>query len=187
MNPILIEVPERLETERLLLRAPRQSGDGAAVNAAIRDSFHELKEWLPFAQTIPEVEETEINLRQAHIHFLKRESFRYLIFLKDTNEYIGTTGLQGIDWDIPKGEIGYWIHTQFGGRGYMKEAAEAVRDLGIKTLGFRRVEIRCEFTNHKSRAIPEKLGFSLEGILKNEDLSADGKRITDTCVYAVTN
>ncbi|HLR62964.1 MAG TPA: hypothetical protein VK097_11090 [Lentibacillus sp.] len=38
MNPILLDIPEQFETERLLLRAP-QSGDGVMVNKAIRESF----------------------------------------------------------------------------------------------------------------------------------------------------
>jgi ribosomal-protein-serine acetyltransferase len=72
MNPLLLDVPLQLQTERLILRAPLQTGDGAIVNQAIRDSFNELKAWLPFAQELPDVEETEINSRNAHINFLKR-------------------------------------------------------------------------------------------------------------------
>ncbi|MFZ0578962.1 MAG: GNAT family N-acetyltransferase, partial [Psychrobacillus psychrotolerans] len=49
MNPLLLDIPLQIETERLLLRAPRQSGDGTIVNDAIKESFNELKAWLPFA------------------------------------------------------------------------------------------------------------------------------------------
>ncbi|MGF2616980.1 GNAT family N-acetyltransferase [Rossellomorea vietnamensis] len=185
MNPILLDVPLQVETERLILRAPHQSGDGEVVNLAIRESFPELKAWLPFAQEIPAVEETEVNLRNAHIKFLQRDSFRFLIFLKETNEFIGTTSLQGIDWDIPKCEIGYWINTKFSGNGYMTEAVKGIADLGLNHIGFRRIEIRCESTNLKSRSIPEKLGFTFEGTLRNDDLSADGSKLTDTCFYSV--
>ena len=38
MNPLLIDVPERIETERLLLRCP-QPGDGPALNAAVRGGW----------------------------------------------------------------------------------------------------------------------------------------------------
>lgn len=185
MNPLLLEIPLKLESDRLNLRAPLQTGDGSVVNQAIRDSFQELKAWMSFAQSIPAVEETEINLREAHIKFLKRESFRFLIFHKDTHDFIGTASLHGINWDIPKCEIGYWIHTKFGGNGYMTEAVEALTNLGLNHFKFRRIEIRCESTNFKSRSIPEKLGFKLEGILRNDDLSADGSRLTDTCIYSI--
>ncbi|MCU9613122.1 GNAT family N-acetyltransferase [Caldibacillus lycopersici] len=185
MEPILLDIPIQLETERLILRAPHPTGDGKIVNKAIRDSHRELKEWLPFAQEIPAVEETEKNLRLAHINFLKRDSFRYLIFAKEHNEFVGVASLQSIDWDIPKCEIGYWIDTTFSGNGYMTEAVQELVDLGLQTIGFRRIEIRCESTNWKSRAIPEKLGFLLEGTLRNDDLSADGSRLTDTCFYSI--
>ncbi|WHY79873.1 GNAT family N-acetyltransferase [Neobacillus sp. WH10] len=184
MNPLLLDVPLQLETDRLILRAPLQTGDGNIVNQAIRH-LNELKVWLPFAQELPTVEETEINLRNAHINFLKRESFRYLIFHKGTNDFIGTTSLQGIDWDIPKCEIGYWINTRFSGNGYMTEAVNELTNLGFNQIQFRRIEIRCESTNFKSRSIPEKLVFLLEGILRNEDLSADGSKLTHTCIYSV--
>jgi ribosomal-protein-serine acetyltransferase len=185
VNPILLDIPLQLETSRLILRAPRQTGDGSVVNKAIRESFPELKAWLPFAQTIPEAEETEINLRMAHVKFLKREAFRFLLFEKETNEFIGTASLQDIDWDIPSCQIGYWMNTAFTGKGYMTEAVQELTNLALNTISCRRVEIRCESENRKSRAIPEKLGFSLEGTLRNEDLSADGNRLTDTCIYSV--
>ncbi|MBP3048769.1 GNAT family N-acetyltransferase [Bacillus subtilis subsp. subtilis] len=185
MNPLLLDMPLQLETERLILRAPHQTGDGKIVNQAIRDSFSELKAWLPFAQKLPTVEETEINLRLAYINFLKRESFRFLIFNKDTKGFIGITSLQGIDWDIPKCEIGYWGNTTFSGNGYMIEAVKKLADFGLNNIKFRRIEIRCESTNLKSRAIPEKLGFVFEGTLRNDDLSADGSKLTDTCFYSI--
>jgi RimJ/RimL family protein N-acetyltransferase len=185
VNPILIDVPSQLETERLLLRAPLQSGEGKTVNAAIKDSHPELKAWLPFAQTLPTPEETEANLREAHVNFLKRESLRYLIFHKQTKAFIGTMSLHELDWQIPKGEIGYWIATKHSGHGYMVEAVKALTSLGMEKLKFRRIDIRCESTNDKSRSLAERAGFKLEGTLRNEDFSADGKRVTDTCIYAI--
>ncbi|MCM3004263.1 GNAT family N-acetyltransferase [Priestia koreensis] len=182
---LLIDAPIQLETERLLLRAPRQSGDGSIVNQAIRESIHELKVWLPFAQKLPTIEETEMNVREAHIDFLKRKSFRFLIFHKVTKEFIGVTSFQEINWNVPKCEIGYWIHTAFSGNGYMTEAVRELSNVGLQQMKFKRIEIRCESTNLKSRSIPEKLGFELEGILKNDDVSADGSKLTDTCIYSI--
>ncbi len=66
----------------------------------------------------------------------------------------------------------------------MKETGSALTKLGIQLFKLKRIEIRCEANNKKSRAITEKLGFELEGVLRNEDVSADGKHLTDTCIYA---
>lgn len=179
----LPEVPEEFFTERLKLRMPKP-GDGKAVNAAIKNSMDELKPWLGFVQDDPALQVTEINTLESHILFLKRENLRYLIFDKKTEEFIGTTGFHDIEWDVPKMEIGYWINTVHSGKGYMIEAVSALTDLALNGFGCRRVEIRCDAVNKKSRAVPEKLGYALEGVLHNDELSVDGKRLTDTCIYA---
>lgn len=184
MNPILKEVPLSFETERLTLRAPLPQGDGRVVNEAINRSLNELKPWLGFAQVAPTVEETEINLREAYVRFRKREAFRYLIFHKESGELIGSTGFHNVDWEVPKGEIGYWVDTKHGGAGYITEAVKGLTELALSHIGFRRVEIRCESMNVKSRAIPEKLGYELEGILRSESPSVDGTKLTDTCIYS---
>ncbi|GAA0344050.1 GNAT family N-acetyltransferase [Bacillus carboniphilus] len=185
MEPILLSVPTQIETDRLTLRAPSE-GDGRVVNVAIRESLNELKPWLSFAQSMPAVEETEANIRKALVQFLERKSFRFLIFHKENQEFIGTASIHGIDWRIPKGEIGYWVSTPYSGKGYMTEAIQAITNFGFEELKLNRIQIQIESTNEKSQAIPRKLGYNLEGILKNDDLSADGSRLTDTCIFALT-
>ena len=88
MQTFTQDVPEMIETERLLMRVPAFSGDGPIVNQAIRESIKELKEWLPFAQSIPTVEQTEENQKKARIAFSKKESFRFLLFNKENNQSI---------------------------------------------------------------------------------------------------
>ncbi|WP_412759149.1 GNAT family N-acetyltransferase [Neobacillus mesonae] len=185
LNPILKEFPEEFSTERLLIRMPRP-GDGKVVYDAIKASIDELKPWLPFAQQEQSEQDVELNIREAHIAFLKREDLRLLVFLKETGEFIASTGLHRIDWTVPKFEIGYWIDSRQGGKGYMTEAVKGISDFAFQELHARRVEIRCDVKNYKSRAIPERLGFTLEGTLKNDDLAPDTKEIRDTCIYAKT-
>lgn len=67
----------------------------------------------------------------------------------------------------------------------MSEAVKNLTELGLIHIKFKRIEIRCESTNLRSRSIPERLGFELEGILKNDELSADSSKLTDTCIYAI--
>lgn len=182
------DMPEYFETERLLVRSPligkAEIHDYVIVNEAIRESLDELRLFLPFAQVVPTLLETEINLQQARLDFLKRTQFRYLIFLKESAQFIGVASLQAIDYQVKKCELGYWIHSHCSGKGYMTEAVQELVRLGFEQLDFKRIALQCERTNWKSRALAERLGFALEGILRNEDLSADGLRWTDTCIYA---
>lgn len=115
---------------------------------------------------------------------MKREDLRLLVFLKETGEFIASSGLHKIDWTIPKFEIGYWIDSRFSGKGYMTEAVKGISDFAFRELEAKRLEIRCDTKNIKSRAIPERLSFTLEGIFKNEDRSPDTGQLRDTCVYA---
>ncbi|MED0671229.1 GNAT family N-acetyltransferase [Aneurinibacillus aneurinilyticus] len=183
MNPLLLDFPAEFCTERLLIRMPKP-GDGKAVYAAIKSSINELKPWLPFAQKEQTEQDVEANIREAHASFLKREDLRLLIFHKDTGEFIASSGLHRIDWTVPKFEIGYWIDKRFSGHGYMTEAVQGISNFAFDKLKASRVEIRCDSKNEKSRAIPERLGFILEGILRNDNVAVDSNELRDTCIYA---
>ena len=66
----------------------------------------------------------------------------------------------------------------------MTEAVQRLNDLHLKSLEARRVEIRCDEENVKSRSVAERAGFVLEGTLKQDSLSADGNLLRNTCIYA---
>lgn len=183
MNPILFNFPEEFFTERLQIRMPKP-GDGKAVYQAIQASAEDLKPWMPFAHAVQSEEDLEINIRQAHIQFLSREDLRLHLFDKESGGFIASSGLHRINWDIPKFEIGYWIDSRFSGKGYITEAVIAISAFAFNELKAKRVEIRCDKNNLRSRAVAERAGFSLEGILKNDALSADGRELRDTCIYA---
>ena len=185
MNPILIDFPNEFTTDRLRIRMPFP-GDGKMVYESVSASINELKQWLPFAQHEQTEQSMEANIREAHSKFIQREDLRLLIFDKETNRFIGSSGLHHPNWQIPKFEIGYWIDTRLSGKGYMTEAVEGIARFAFSELKARRIEIRCDTLNVKSKAIPERLGFTLEGTLRNDDLSADGSRLRDTHIFAKT-
>ena len=82
MEPILIDVPERIETERLVLRVPR-AGDGRLVNDAIARLARRAAPWMPWAGTMPSVDESEAHCRRQQARFLLREDFVFFIFVRD--------------------------------------------------------------------------------------------------------
>jgi RimJ/RimL family protein N-acetyltransferase len=181
-KPILKDFPSEFTTDRLLIRMP-MPGDGPVVYDAVTASLEELKPWLPFANYEQTLEGVEANLRESHAQFLKREDLRLLVFLKETGEFIASSGLHRINWDVPKFEIGYWIDTRQSGKGYMTEAVEGITRFAFEELAANRVEIRCDPNNVKSRAVAERLNYTLEGTLQNDDLGVDGS-LRDTCVFA---
>lgn len=182
IDPIMISFPESFETERLCIRAPLW-GDGAVMNEAIGESLAELKSWMPFAQDMPSVEESEKFTREARLDYLKRSVLHMRIYDKVTGSFIGCSGLHNIDWDIRNFEIGYWIRSTCAGRGYMTEAVNGITDFAIHNLNANRIEIRCSARNAKSAAVAERAGFTLDGILRSNRRGQDGE-LHDSKVYA---
>ncbi|WP_339149943.1 MULTISPECIES: GNAT family N-acetyltransferase [unclassified Sutcliffiella] len=182
MKPILKDFPSEFTTDRLLIRMPLP-GDGLEVHDAIIHSLPELKPWMIFAQHDQAVEDVESNIRESHAEFLQRKDLRLLVFLKETGEFVASSGLHRIDWSIPKFEIGYWVDSRYSGKGYITEAVGGISQFAFEQLGANRVEIRCDSKNVKSRAVAERAGYTLEGVLKNSERDVNGE-LRDTCVFA---
>ncbi|WP_141433406.1 GNAT family N-acetyltransferase [Bacillus sp. 03113] len=184
MKHLLIDFPDKIETERLYIR-PCLPGDGNELFHAIEVSREDLKKWLPFVHTKQTIEETEENIRKAHAQFILREDFRLHIYRKKDQKLVGSTGFHRINWEVRKFEIGYWCHSYFQKKGYITETVQALIKFAFDSFQANRIEIRCDPDNTNSRKIPEKLGFTLEGILRKDCLSADGKSLRDTCVFSL--
>lgn len=176
---------EEFYTDRLIIRAPKIEDAEIAWKAVIA-SHEALKEWMPWAQSKQTLEQTTTNLRQAVADFITRKDLRLHLFLKETGEFIGASGLHRINWDVRKFEIGYWIDSRFEGKGLMTEAVERITKFAFEELYANRVEIRCDSENVRSRSVAERLEYILEGTLHHDSLSADGKKLRDTCIYAKT-
>ena len=182
--PILMDFPESFETERLSIRSPLP-GDGPEVHRAVRESIGELTPWMAWPKEHKTVDDSEASARRARVAYLGRSELRLHLYLKGTDTLVGICGLQGIDWGVPKFEIGYWCRTRFTGRGYITEALRAITSFAFDALGARRVEIRCDPRNLRSARVAERAGFVLEGTLRNNEVGTDGKP-RDTLIYALT-
>lgn len=186
-DPVLIQVPERLLTERLVIAAPR-AGLGQALNAAVCESLNELKPWMPWAQTVPSIEESEAVMRNLQAKFILRRDLTYQFYLRlpgseQAGRLLGGTGLHRFDWAVRRFEIGYWIRTSAQGQGYVSEAVQALARMAFDELRARRVEIRMDERNLRSRAVAERCGFEFEGVLRRDALSPSGEP-RDTRVYS---
>lgn len=183
MEPILLDLPVPITTERLLLR-PAQAGDGNQVNEAILESFDDLTKWMAWARSKPTVDETELFARTTQANWILRKELTLFIFDRKSGQFLGGTGFHSINWHVPLFEIGYWIRSSHKNQGITTEATHAQLLYAFKQLKAVRVHIKCDEDNFASRRIPEKLGFVLEGILKNNELKYDNNGLGNTAVYA---
>lgn len=185
-KPILLDLPNSFETERLLIR-PHQAGDGPAVNAALVESIHNLKQWLPMAwtQNIQTVTETEELVRRWAVMWLNREDLRFGLYRKSDGLYVGGCGLHRPDWSVMRFEIGYWVRASLEGQGYVSEAVTGVTTFGFDSIGAERIELRCDSLNERSIAVARRAGYTLEGTLRNNYENANGVGLRDTMVFSL--
>lgn len=187
-DPILIDVPERLETERLVLLSP-QAGDGVALNRAVLEARDHLLPWMPWASEVPGVEQSEAVARRMQAQFLQRQHLAYYVHERNADGHagrlIGGAGLHTLEWKVRRYEIGYWLGPSHTGRGLASEAVRALVRLGFERLRARRMEIRTDARNTASRAVAERCGFVLEGLLRQDALDVAGESC-DTCIYGMT-
>ncbi|GLX65800.1 GNAT family N-acetyltransferase [Paenibacillus glycanilyticus] len=180
--PILLTVPESFESSRLIIRAPLY-GDGAAVNEAVVESLEELRPWMPWANGIPTVEESEVSIRKSRLEYLQRTDLRMLLIHKETGKLVGSSGLHRMDWTARSFEIGYWARTSYAGQGYIAEAVEAITNFAVQALEANRIEIHCDARNQRSAKVAERSGYTLEGVLRNHKRANDWS-LRDTMIFS---
>jgi RimJ/RimL family protein N-acetyltransferase len=184
-DPILRDVPEVIHTERLTIRPPRP-GDGKAVFEAVRESIVDLRRFpasLPWALVEPSVEASEKFCREAYSNFVARRDLPLLLLLRDSKTVVASSGLHRIDWSVPKFEVGFWGRSSCQGKGYVTEGVSAIVAMAFDSLNARRVEALPDAENERSCRVCERVGFVLEGTLRNERVAPDGTP-RNTRVYA---
>ncbi len=171
----------RIDTSRLIIRSPVQD-DASAINAAIHASAPELRAWMPWADPLPTLDQTASNLAEAIAQTAADKDYRLLLTTRD-GVLVGSSGVHGVDWRIPSGEIGYWLDTRHTGHGYAREAAAAIASFARSVMGLRRIQIVVADANMRSWRIAEQLGFPLEGVLHEHRINPGGLR-DHTRIYA---
>ncbi|WP_186375409.1 GNAT family N-acetyltransferase [Paenibacillus xylanexedens] len=182
IDPMMLDFPESFDTERLTIRSP-QWGDGADVNEAIRESVEELRPWLPFAENIPSLGESEVTVRKARLRFLERSDLMLHLRDKATDEFVGSSGLHRMDWNARSFEIGYWVRTSRSGEGLVTEAVRGIEKFAIVHLQANRLEIRCDARNVRSASVAKRLGYTQEGILRRIKQDRTGAWV-DTIIFS---
>jgi RimJ/RimL family protein N-acetyltransferase len=177
--------PYLIRTDRLVIRCwhPR---DAPLLKEAIDSSLDHLRPWLPWADGEPTpLAEKIALLRRFRGNFDLSKDFAYGLFWRDESAVVGGSGLHR---RVGPGafEIGYWIRAGEAGRGLATEATAALTRVGLELCGADRIEIRVEPDNRPSLAIPRKLGFSEEGMLRRrlEPTGRDGAR-RDVLVFSM--
>jgi RimJ/RimL family protein N-acetyltransferase len=94
---------------------------------------------------------------------------------------MGAIGLH-VDQAHARGSMGYWLGIPYWNQRYMSEAATAVTNWALDTLGLHRVEAQCFTRNAASARVMEHAGLRYEGTMKGHVLK--NGRFEDIAIYA---
>jgi RimJ/RimL family protein N-acetyltransferase len=163
----------RIETERMVIRC-WNPGDVYFLREAIEASVDHLLPWMPWAADEPrELQERLDTLRLWRSKFDRNEDYMYGIFDPEEKRVLGGTGLHT---RIGLGglEIGYWIRSDAIHQGLATETSAALTQVAFEVEAVNRVEIHCDPANVRSAAVPRKLGYTEEAILRQRATDAQG-------------
>ncbi len=99
------------------------------------------------------------------------------------NNLAGGVRYHEIDWSNRTTELGYWISGRFEGKGLVTKTCRVLIDYAFNELALNRMVISCAMENQKSHAIPKKLGFKQEGVLRQSEWLQD--RFVDMVIYGL--
>ncbi|WP_223701645.1 GNAT family N-acetyltransferase [Sutcliffiella deserti] len=140
-----------------------------------------LREWLPWLDSTKTVEDTRDFIKGTRQSYAENKAMSTMILYK--GGIVGTAGYNTIDWTNKVVYIGYWLDKDYQGNGIMTRVAEALTDYAISELRMNRVDIRAAEENLKSRGIPERLGFTMEGKIRQAEWLYD--HYVDHAVYGM--
>jgi ribosomal-protein-serine acetyltransferase len=139
-----------------------------------------LRPWLGWVDNMQDIGFIEQFIGNCERHHQAGTDHAFVILENGT--VVGRIGVYKVDVYNRIGEIGYWIAAHAQGRGLITQACQAITQYGFDTLQLNRIEVKCAVENIKSQAIPERLGFVKEGVLRQAEFLHG--RFVDLVLYA---
>lgn len=155
--------------------------DAEPVFILLDESRDYLREWLPFVDGTKGPDDVLAFIDGGLKQFAAGDGFHAGIWYQ--GNIAGVIGFHYFNRQNLSTSIGYWLGQKYQGKGLMTKAVSAMVDYALNVEGLNRVEIRCATENHKSRAIPERLGFTQEGCLRDNECLYG--RFVDHIVYSI--
>jgi ribosomal-protein-serine acetyltransferase len=139
-----------------------------------------LAEWLPWAGD-SRIETIGAFLGRVREQAEDDNGFQAAIVDAD-GALAGIVGFHGVDWQNLATSVGYWLAEDHQGRGTMTEAVRALTTCAFDEWRLNRVEIRVAVENARSAGVPNRLGFTREGVLRQAERHGDSFK--DIVVYS---
>lgn len=146
-----------IQSERLVQR-PIKVED---ANIIYQNFNHAITKYI-YPETPEKIEETLSFIEESIVGLKNNTDLQLVVLKKDTQEFVGCSGLHGIGQESP--EFGIWIKQEAHGNKYGLEAVSAIINWAKQNLEYEYLKYPVDKRNYASRRIPELNG----GIIKKE-------------------
>ncbi|MDB5251476.1 MAG: alanine acetyltransferase [Flaviaesturariibacter sp.] len=181
MLPVSFQPFPVLQTERLLLR---QLTEADAPGLFAMRSNPDLMRYIP--RPLASTTEDAVQLVRHMAGLIDRnEAINWGIFRAGTDELIGMIGFVRFMPERYRAEVGYMLHGDAHGKGYVSEALRAVLDHGFRGFGLHTIEALVNPANTPSVKVLERAGFDLSGTFRDY-IYFDG-RFIDSLVFSLVS
>jgi ribosomal-protein-alanine N-acetyltransferase len=155
-----------LETKRLFLKNISK-GDRDFIFSLFSSSNIDVNKYLFDAETLVDVSEAD-DIINFYMEPEPRYQHRWVIINKSNNIKMGTCGFHCWNKIDSKVEMGYDLHKDFWGNGYMQEAITEIIKFAEKTMRVKEIDAHIYPENIRSIKLVERLGFEVSGITNYE-------------------
>ena len=172
---------ETIEISKDIRLTPLVDADAGALFALTDANRGRLRQWLPWLDRVRCVEDTRAWIRTTEMQASRNDGARFAI--RVGGHIAGVIGHHRIDWPNRQTSLGYWLGEEYQGRGLVTKACRSLLVHAFDAARLNRVEIRCAVGNRRSCAIPRRLGFRREGVLREAEWLYD--HFVDLVVYGM--
>jgi ribosomal-protein-serine acetyltransferase len=121
-----------------------------------------LRSWLGWLDSTKSVDDTKKFIQNSLDQAMQDKAAHFGIYYQE--KLVGVIGYVSIDKNNKKTTLGYWLDEKSQGKGVMTISVKLLIAYAFDVLKFNRIQITCAVGNNKSCAIPQRLGFSKEGV-----------------------
>ncbi|MDD5587045.1 MAG: GNAT family N-acetyltransferase [Alphaproteobacteria bacterium] len=182
-DSLIIELSGQLQTPRLLMR-PLQCSDIDGLSAAAFETSVGLNKLYSGTLSKRDLTREDVGeyIEECQAGWGKRTLLTFGVFDRINDTLIGLGSLHHLDWQVPKGRVGYWVRQGEQGKGYATEIANVLTRLAFGELKLKRLEIRTAVDNQVSSVIPKRLGYKYLTVFEKNKAGNNGE-IWDIEIY----
>jgi ribosomal-protein-serine acetyltransferase len=148
---------------------------------AVNNNREHLYEFLPWVDSMQSVDDFREYIKNCELLYEQKKEVSFVIILNECA--VGRIGLHYLNLQNKNAAIGYWLTKDAQGKGLTTRSCKKLLTHGFENMGLHRIEIKVATDNLRSQAIPKKLNFRKEGLLRQAELV--NNKFLDLYIYSM--